>query len=342
MALRRAAGVWAGLLMPLLLTTYEFIGTFVATWSFTRNFIMRYDVREKYAGTNQGIMVSTSICTIHAMAEGARLTLLYIDNLQNKSFDILLPIVSSVVWNVLMRVGCMDRILFVATRGWLQPKNASKFLRDAGYCMGYPRMGALGALLLARLCLVKSVVIGEMEQWLWVFIIGAELLEDLVSYILWWAGVDLSPVKRFATDTEVEQMSEKKIVRRLSGLGQQRSSGALAVIPVPSSRKSTQSSASDDADDTAQLEVQRLATVESVKWEVRESHDFNYGPVDFGQLPFWAHLLPAAMSQFHTVLAMIAFSNGFVYLLGFCRHDEMSPEAGVFWWPIPDSEMICV
>lgn len=40
------------------------------------------------------------------------------------------------------------------------------------------------------------------------------------------------------------------------------------------------------------------------------------GGEDFGKLPFWAHLLPAALAQFHTILALIAFSNGLPEIFG--------------------------
>ena len=56
--------------------------------------------------------VSIAICNLHAMAEGARLTLLYVDNQQNHDMvGILVPIVSGVLWNVLTRIGCLDRFL---------------------------------------------------------------------------------------------------------------------------------------------------------------------------------------------------------------------------------------
>ena len=96
LVLRDAAGVWIGVLLPLLLTTYEYIGTQLAARNFTESFVTRPEVREQYPGTNQGIVISISTCTFHAMAEGARLTLLYIDHLQNKDSQPLLPIISSV------------------------------------------------------------------------------------------------------------------------------------------------------------------------------------------------------------------------------------------------------
>ena len=87
---------------------------------------------------------------------------------------------------VLMRIGFMDRSLHLLSCGRWKPKNSSKFLRQAGYCMGYPRFGAVAALCLARRCsgiarptlqspLVKLALIN----------LGAEVVEDLVSYVLW-------------------------------------------------------------------------------------------------------------------------------------------------------------
>ena len=37
--------------------------------------VVQKEVREGYLGTNQGLVVSMAICNLHAMAEGARLTL---------------------------------------------------------------------------------------------------------------------------------------------------------------------------------------------------------------------------------------------------------------------------
>ena len=62
------------------------------------------------------------------------------------------------------------------------------------------------------------------------------------------------------------------------------------------------------------------------------------GPEDFGKLPFWAHLLPTALAQFHTILAMIVFSNGPLYILGLCNDlTGGSHEFGVLWWPVAAS-----
>ena len=41
-----------------------------------RTEVVQREIREGYLGTNQGVVVSMAICNLHAMAEGARLTLL--------------------------------------------------------------------------------------------------------------------------------------------------------------------------------------------------------------------------------------------------------------------------
>lgn len=329
LAIRQVAGVFvSSLLMPLLLSAYEFLGTRIVSRNFVVYFVTKPEVRELYATTNQGIVVSICICCFHAMAEGARLTLIYVeymDSRENQNLDVLFPILSSVAWNVLMRIGCMDRVMTVLSRGRLKPQNTSKLLRDAGYCMGYPRFGAVAALLLTRLSLGTSVVLSELEGWLWVLMVTAELVEDVLGYILWRLGVDVSPVKRFATQQEVEQMSEKIFVRRLS-----QSSGRpdLSVVPQPkkASRTSTCSSASSE------VIANHMSSVKSIQWEVRMGHDFKYAPGEFGVLPLWAHLLPVFYAQSHTVLAMTVLSNGLSYILGFCTRSNATSS---FWWPLP-------
>ena len=42
-----------------------------------------------------------------------------------------------------MRVGCADRLLHTMTCGRWKTNNTTKLLRDAGYCMGYPRILAV-------------------------------------------------------------------------------------------------------------------------------------------------------------------------------------------------------
>ena len=321
--LRLLAGMWAGLLMPLLLSGYEFFGTMLAVRLFTKHFVIQQDVRELYAGTNQGLVISVSICCFHSMAEGARLSLLYLDNYSNQNYDFLLPMLMSVLWNVLTRLGCMDRFVSAVTGGRIKPQNGTKLLRDAGYCMGYPRFGAAAALLFARSCLGNLMVFSEVEGWLWFCMLGAQVAEDVLGYLLWRAGVDFSPVKRFATEEEVQQMSDRTVAKRLSSL--ERLPAKCSVVPS-ASRKSSDTCGSGAA-------VAGLAQ-ESVKWEVRMAHDFKYAPASFGVLPFWAHLLPAALAQFHTIVAMIVLSNGMMYTLGFCRQDES--ENSMLSWPLRD------
>ena len=86
---------------------------------------------------------------------------------------------------VLMRIGFMDRSLHLLSCGWWKPKNSSKFLRQAGYCMGYPRFGAVAALQMARTCIGIWPTVASPLVKLALINLGAEVVEDLVSYVLW-------------------------------------------------------------------------------------------------------------------------------------------------------------
>ena len=60
---------------------------------------------------------------------------------------------------------------------------------------------------------------------------------------------------------------------------------------------------------------------------------FRYGPEAFGRLPFWAHLLPCALAQFHTIVAMIVFLEGLQETLGLCHGSASQFE--LLWWEEP-------
>lgn len=311
--LRELGGVWIGLLMPLFLSSYELLGSFLVTRRFTEKFMMEMEVRQAYTNTNQGIAVSIAICNLHAMAEGARLTLLYVDNQRHDDLlALLVPMLSGVVWNVLMRIGCLDCFLHFISRQRWKPNNSGKLLRESGYCMGYPRFGAILALVLVRLCIGRAYSWDATELQVLCLVFLAEMVEDLCSYILWRLDIDVSPGKQFATDQEVEVKAQRRISRRLS------QGSLLAVSPQVVSQKSS----GVDGD------VER--------WKVRVAHDFKFGPKEFGRLPFWAHFMPTVLAQFHTIFSMIVVSNGLVFLLGLCDFKETGQEVGLVWWPISD------
>ena len=91
--------------------------------------------------------------------------------------------------------------------------------------------------------------------------------------------------------------------------------------------------------------AEKLASrkVNTVRRRVRVAHDFQYGPEEFGRLPFWAHLMPLILAQFHTILALVIFSNGLVYIMGLCGETILldRSEVGVFFWPLLDADVIC-
>ena len=47
------------------------------------------------------------------------------------------------------------------------------------------------------------------------------------------------------------------------------------------------------------------------------AYDFRFRIEAFDPMPLWAHLLPTAMAQFHTIFAMVVFSGGWVHVAYF-------------------------
>lgn len=152
---KRFVGPWLGTLMPAMLGAYEIGCLLILERTFVREFVQEKSVRRAYHHSNQGIVVSAQICMVHGMAEGARLMLILADISQSTSdsdLTFLVPIVSGVVWNVIVRCGAVDRLLAIITRGRRTPTWCSLLLQQAKYCMGYPRFMAIGAVVLARWC----------------------------------------------------------------------------------------------------------------------------------------------------------------------------------------------
>lgn len=321
--LRQLGGVWIGLLMPLFFSCYELFGSFLVTRRFIENFVTQMDVRQAYSSTNQGIVVSIAICNLHAMAEGSRLTLLYVDNQQNHDLlGSLVPILSGVLWSVLTRIGCLDFFLHLVSRGRWKPNNCSKLLRESGFCMGYPRFGAMWALILARLCIGTPFSWDSPEVLLMVLVFLSEVVEDLISSALLRLNINVSPAMQWATDQEVEVKVQRRLSRRWS-------EGSLLPVTPQTSRPTR-----PVTPQASQVTSKSVASDED-RWQVRVAHDFKFGPKDFGELPFWAHFMPATTAQFHTIFSMIVASNGLVFLLDLCDPTD-GKEIGLFWWPISD------
>lgn len=373
--LRRLIGPSLASVMPLVLSAYELLGTALVCRIFTREFVVQKEVREGYLGTNQGLVVSMAICNLHAMAEGARLTLLYVDNLESKDSNILVPIISGVLWNVMVRLGGLDRFLHVVTNGWRKPNNGSRLLKESGYYMGYPRFGAVGALLLARLCIRTPMPLDGPELRLFGIVLLAEICEDLCSFVLRYVGVSMFPKSKLVTEQEVQEMAQVRLNKRMgskeAATGRKASkssasgrtgfqdsaapsapsaaSSAPVVAPVTSESRvsivpsftSRRLGSNKDRSDLSDA-VSDRALMKSTCWSVRVAYDFRFRIEAFDPMPLWAHLLPTAMAQFHTIFAMVVFSGGLDFILGLCeRMDFLGYSSAVLWWPLSDPDKLC-
>lgn len=97
------ASAWLGILMPAMLSCYELGNLVVLQRIFLAEFVTQRQVRRQYLESNQAILVSAQICMVHAMAEGARMTLILSDmsHAKEQNFEFLVPILSGVAWNVM-------------------------------------------------------------------------------------------------------------------------------------------------------------------------------------------------------------------------------------------------
>ena len=100
---RFVASAWLGILMPAMLSCYELGNLVVLQRTFLAEFVTQRQVRRQYLESNQAILVSAQICMVHAMAEGARMTLILSDmsHAKEQNFEFLVPILSGVAWNVM-------------------------------------------------------------------------------------------------------------------------------------------------------------------------------------------------------------------------------------------------
>lgn len=324
---KRFVGPWLGTLMPAMLGAYEIGCLLILERTFVREFVQEKSVRRAYHHSNQGIVVSAQICMVHGMAEGARLMLILADISQSTSdsdLTFLVPIVSGVVWNVIVRCGAVDRLLAIITRGRRTPTWCSLLLQQAKYCMGYPRFMAIGAVVLARWCSRNPLIPeGRESMALAVLILFlCEVGEDLVSYSLERLNFRVLPKQRHITEAELEMMAAAQL--RVSSICEPE----RAVSMVPNSTPAWSSS-----DSTKELRDQC--------WKLRASFAFAYGEQNFETLPFWAHFAAVMATQFHTVLFMILLGNGLNYVLGFCHDTYDGYGRSLLWWPLTQ-ENLCI
>ena len=174
--------------------------------------------------------------------------------------------------------------------------------------MGYLRFGAIGAMLLARLCSGISVPLDGPEITILLSVLLAEIVEDGISYTLWYCGVDLSPPSLLVSEQEVEAMATTRLSRRKgSKEAQEPRKGSEGSTVTPTAVVPT-SGGGQGGQEPSQAESENL--LKSTCWSTRVAYDFRYRIEAFERMPLWGHLLPAAMAQFHTIFAMAVFAHG--------------------------------
>lgn len=315
----RLAGPWIGVFLPSLLSLYELGSTAVLVRTFTKEFVQQREVREIYsmAGANQGILVSSHICMLHAMAEGARMILILAPITHNEAdYDAFLtPIISGFLWNVMVRAGVLERFLFVASCGWKTCSRCNLLLQKVKYSTGFPRFFVLAAIAAVRGCFREVLPAGqERLGYAILCLLLADLSENLVSWILKSCGWQVYPEWRPLSLEQLKSLAAAQLRRRAASIDFDAVGGALA-------------------------QSENTKGFREECWKLRARFDFLYGKEDWEILPFWAHVVPVFIAQFHTLLCIIFLCNGLHYVLGFCQGSYDGIGRALMWWPSMTDEI---
>ncbi|CAK9118000.1 unnamed protein product [Durusdinium trenchii] len=313
---KRQVGKWTGLFLPGLLSSYELLCVAVLVRSFTSEYVEKKEVRDAYSQANQGLFVSMHIATLHAMAEGARMILILspLCGTAPATEEFLIPICSGFVWNVLVRAGFLERVMFVISCGWRTCTRCSLLLQEVKHCTSFPRYFVILAIALARLMGTGNALPGGQETLgyaiLALFI--ADVLENLCSSLLQYMGYQVFPEQRHCGLAELRARAARRLERRSGAAG----FDDLAAVTTKGFREEC--------------------------WKLRARFEFLYGPALWSRMPFWAHLVPTFFAQFHTLLYIICLSNGLSFVLGLCHDNYQGVSRGLLWWPIESPSELCV
>ena len=309
----RFMGSWVSTFLPSLLSLYELVSTAILVRTFTKEFVQEKEVRKIYtaAGSNQGILVSSHICMLHAMADGARMILILapITHNEGTSLDFLMPIISGFVWNILVRAGFLERFLFIISCGWKTTTRCNLLLQKVKYSTGCPHFFVLAAIGLVRLCSGHGLP-PEQETlgYAILCLFLAECLENLVSWLLKSREWQVYPKWHPVGPEDLKAMAARQLQRRTSEID-------FGDISNPTASVNTKGFRAEC-------------------WKLRARFDFLYGPEDWGFLPYWAHVVPIFIAQFHTLLCIIFLCNGLPYVLGFCQGSYDGVGRALLWWPV--------
>eukprot|EP00435_Cladocopium_sp_Y103_P044591 s882_g12.t1 len=226
----------------------------------------------------------------------------------------------------------LDRALSILTCGRRTPTRCSLLLQEVKYCMGYPRFFVLLAVILARFCARNPLLPCDHEN-MGVAVLAlflAEVVEDLMSYLLEWLDFKVHPKRRQVTEEEFEVMAKAQL--RFSLGSDDLSMSAV----VPSTSWAAARVGSNDF-----ISTKSDISLKDKCWRLRERFRFSYGESDLGVLPFWANFSAVIIAQFHTLLFMILLGNGLNFVLGFCHGELNGFHGALLWWPLTDPDDLC-
>jgi len=319
--LQRYVGSWLGWFAGLLVQLYEGVGVMLIGRIFTRE-LLKPGVREAMAGTQQGLQISAIVSLLQGLAEGARMTLLVADVSDgNHERAWVYMLLGSLLVNIPSRLGWQAWLLQWATGGRLRVDNCYWLLQEVRYTMGYPCFACLAPIAAVRWLLGHSLLPGGRAELAWALLcaLAAEALEDLLVACLSRCG--LRP-------------------EGAGACGRGGDGGAAAACAEQSMRLPGAAGGAEEGMQADCAGGPALACPEAAARTDKEC--FLHGEMHFGRLPLWSHFSVVMMVQFHVVLFLVIFANGFEYVLGFCDEPGYRGVArGLVWWPLMSADHPC-
>mmetsp|Transcript_80149 Transcript_80149/g.259670 ORF Transcript_80149/g.259670 Transcript_80149/m.259670 type:complete len:593 (+) Transcript_80149:136-1914(+) len=295
---KRHLGLWAGAILPLVLSAYENIGCRIAGQFFLKQFVEK-GLHKKFGMTLE-ILPSLTITYLHCMSQGARLCIL----VARAAWDPddhwwMFTLGFGLVFNVSSRTLWIGRCIQLLSGGYWRMDNFQRLLAQAKFQGGYPPFLALFGVGAVRAALGHPWVPNSTVAIVTVGLVVVNILEDILVLALGYFNV--LPV--FQTDEpDAEALRASSHAEFGADLDQ--------VVPVHSTAARLSEA----------MDLQLLA------WDLQ----YNLR-VDFPELPLWAHVPAVMFSQFNTVMCLIIFGGGINFVLGFCNASAEASCGGHRW-----------
>eukprot|EP00445_Apocalathium_hangoei_P012343 CAMPEP_0203885854 /NCGR_PEP_ID=MMETSP0359-20131031/29720_1 /ASSEMBLY_ACC=CAM_ASM_000338 /TAXON_ID=268821 /ORGANISM="Scrippsiella Hangoei, Strain SHTV-5" /LENGTH=623 /DNA_ID=CAMNT_0050806553 /DNA_START=9 /DNA_END=1880 /DNA_ORIENTATION=+ len=304
---KRHLGEWLGLALPIFLSIYEGLGTWLIGRFFVKDFVLK-EVRTKMGQMQQEILPSIVILLLQCMSQGARSCLL-VAGAGHDPTDRgwMLSLASALACNVMLRSHWMDKWLFLLCGDYWRMDNFYRLQMLTKFQAGYPPIVALFCVGMVRAALGNPVVPNSTTAFVIAGIAAEHILEDVI--VLAAGYFDLLPVFPTVEPNDVELRARACRIDANEVLG----------------------------DPQVRARLSESMDAEFLAWDCQ----YNLRSV-FPELPLWAHFSAIMISVFFTLLFLILLGGGLNFVLGFCSEPGYGGVGrGIVWWPVMEISDPC-